>query len=248
MPPVWTVVVAAGSGRRFGTVKQYETLGGVPILQRSLLAARGVSDGVVAVVPAGHASSPERLADRVVAGARTRSGSVRAGLAVVPVDAAVVVVHDAARPLAGRGLFSLVIEAVQRGADAAVPAIPLTDTLRHRGGGLVDRADLVAVQTPQAFRADVLRSAHASDPEATDDASLVEAAGGKVVVVDGSPTNIKITHPADLVIAEALLRTGLLTEEPSVDGGANHPTAPSEARDRQAAAGADGPAGPGTLT
>ena len=94
------------------------------------------------------------------------------------------------------------------GAEAAVPAVEVTDTLRHRSGGPADRNGLVAVQTPQAFRAAALRRAHAAEPEATDDASLVEAAGGKVVVVDGSPANLKITRPIDLAIAEALLRFG----------------------------------------
>jgi 2-C-methyl-D-erythritol 4-phosphate cytidylyltransferase len=101
-----------------------------------------------------------------------------------------------------------VVEAVRGGADAAVPAVEVTDTLRHRSVGPVDRVGLVAVQTPQAFRAAALRGAHAGAPEATDDASLVEATGGKVVVVDGSAANLKITHPVDLAIAEALLRFG----------------------------------------
>jgi 2-C-methyl-D-erythritol 4-phosphate cytidylyltransferase len=202
----WVVVVAAGSGRRFGRPKQYEPLGGRRVLDWSLEAARAVATGVVLVVPADRVGKPEPAADAVVAGAATRSGSVRAGLAAVPAGAGVVVVHDGARPLAGQGLFSAVVDAVRSGADAAIPAVPVTDTLRRRTGGLVARDELVAVQTPQAFRAAALRAVHADAPEATDDASLVEAAGGKVVLVDGSPTNLKLTHPADLVVAEALLR------------------------------------------
>ena len=142
----------------------------------------------------------------VVGGGDTRSSSVRAGLAAVPGHADVIVVHDGARPLAGAELFARVVEAVREGADAAVPAVEVTDTLRHRSSGSVDRSGLVAVQTPQAFRAAALRRAHADEPEATDDASLVEATGGKVVVVEGSPANLKITRPIDLAIAEALLR------------------------------------------
>jgi 2-C-methyl-D-erythritol 4-phosphate cytidylyltransferase len=203
---VWVVVVAAGVGSRFGRPKQYEPLAGRRVLDWSLEAARAVADGIVVVVPAESVGKPEPGADTVVAGAATRSGSVRSGLAAVPVDAGVVVVHDGARPLAGPGLFAAAVEAVRGGADAAVPAVPVTDTLRRRTGGLVERDDLVAVQTPQAFRAAALRAAHAGGPEATDDASLVESAGGKVVLVDGSPTNLKLTHPADLVVAEALLR------------------------------------------
>jgi 2-C-methyl-D-erythritol 4-phosphate cytidylyltransferase len=83
--------------------------------------------------------------------------------------------------------------------------VAVTDTIRRRSGGAVDRSDLLAVQTPQGFRPGALRAAHAGEPEATDDVTLVESAGGKVVVVDGLPTNIKVTHPDDLVVAEALL-------------------------------------------
>ena len=145
-----------------------------------------------------------------VSGGATRSESVRNGLAEVPDDADVVVVHDAARPLATPALFSAVIEAVKSGADAAVPVVPVTDTVKRVEGDRVvetlDRAELVSVQTPQAFRADILRKAHASGGEATDDASLVEAIGGTVVVVPGERNNIKITTPDDLRIAEALLQ------------------------------------------
>ena len=212
MRSVWVIVVAAGSGSRFGRPKQYEELAGRPVLDWSLAAASatatGPDDGVVLVVQTDRASEPASGADRVVAGGTTRSSSVRAGLAAVPGDADVIVVHDGARPLAGAELFARVVEAVREDADAAVPAVEVTDTLRHRSGGAVDRDGLVAVQTPQAFRAAALRRAHAAAPEATDDASLVEAAGGKVVVVDGSLANLKITRPIDLAIAEALLRFG----------------------------------------
>jgi 2-C-methyl-D-erythritol 4-phosphate cytidylyltransferase len=218
MGRVWVVVVAAGSGRRFGGAKQYQPLAGRRVLDWSLAAARSVvgggdaasgggrDGGVVLVVAPGREGDDEPAADAVVAGATTRSGSVRAGLARVPDDADVIVVHDGARPLADADLFAAVVRAVHEGADAALPGVPVADTLRSRDGGVVDREGVVAVQTPQAFRAAALRAAHATATEATDDASLVEAAGGKVVVVDGSPSNVKITRPADLVVAEALLR------------------------------------------
>jgi 2-C-methyl-D-erythritol 4-phosphate cytidylyltransferase len=206
MSDVWVIVVAAGSGRRFGGAKQYASLAGRRVLDWSLDAARAVADGVVVVVAPEHAGDPEPAADAVVAGAATRSGSVRAGLARVPDEAQVVVVHDGARPLADATLFAAVVDAVRAGADAAVPGVPVADTLRSRDGGVVDREGVVAVQTPQAFRAAALRAAHAPEGEATDDASLVEARGGKVVVVDGIPGNLKITRPEDLVMAEALLR------------------------------------------
>ena len=210
---VWTIVVAGGSGTRFGGPKQFLSLGGRRVVDRAVEAARAASDGVVLVVPAGAPVEPDPAGaapvDAVVAGGSTRSASVRAGLAVVPADADVVVVHDAARPLAHVSLFERAVAAVAAGADAAVCAVPVTDTIKRVSGTSVvetlDRSALVAVQTPQAFRAEALRRAHGGEPDATDDAGLVEAAGGRVVVVDGDRRNVKITDPADLAVAEALL-------------------------------------------
>jgi 2-C-methyl-D-erythritol 4-phosphate cytidylyltransferase len=138
-----------------------------------------------------------------VAGGETRSASVRAGLAAVPDEAEVICVHDAARPLADAGVYQRVIDAIREGADGAVPAVPVSDTIKVVGAdGVIvatpDRAMLVAVQTPQAFRAEVLRAAHAAGGEATDDATLVEAMGGRVVTVPGDPRNRKITDRSDL--------------------------------------------------
>jgi 2-C-methyl-D-erythritol 2,4-cyclodiphosphate synthase len=146
----------------------------------------------------------------VVAGGATRSASVRAGLAAVPADARIVAVHDGARPLASLALFEAVVAGVRAGADAVLPGVGVGDTLKRVGPGgvveaTVDRDLLVAVQTPQAFAADALRRAHAGDPEATDDGALVEAIGGRVVVVAGEPTNLKLTHPGDLAVAEGRL-------------------------------------------
>lgn len=203
---MWSIVVAGGTGTRFGERKQYQRLGGVRVLDWSLRAAAAHSAGVVLVVPADVVEQDEPLAGAVVAGGATRSASVRAGLAAVPDDAEVIVVHDAARPAAAPAVWARVLAAVEAGADAAVPAVPVTDTLRAVGGATVDRARFVAVQTPQAFRSAALRGAHAAEPEGTDDASLVEAGGGRVVVVDGDPANIKITTPVDLALAELLCR------------------------------------------
>ncbi len=203
MSAVWVIVVAAGSGTRFGGAKQYEQLGDRRVMDWSLATAAEAADGVVAVVAEGAPDEPG--ADTTVVGGATRSASVRAGLAAVPPAAEVVVVHDAARPAASVELYAAVIAAVRRGADAAVPGVALTDTIRRRGGGLVDRDTLVAVQTPQAFAADRLRAVHADHPEATDDASLIDAAGGTVVLVDGEAHNRKITTPDDLLVAAALL-------------------------------------------
>jgi 2-C-methyl-D-erythritol 4-phosphate cytidylyltransferase len=198
--PVWVIVVAAGSGARFGAPKQYEPLGDRRVLDWSLAVARDAADGVVLVVPEDH-DTPEE-ADVVVTGGATRAASVRAGLAAVPEDAAVIVVHDAARPAASPELFDAVIEAVLAGADGALPGLPVVDTVKRVHDGRVvetlDRAELVAVQTPQAFRAAALRAAHAGGGDATDDGALVEARGGRVVVVPGDPDNVKVTSPADL--------------------------------------------------
>ena len=202
----WAIVVAGGRGERFGEPKQYLPLRDGRVLDWSLRAARADADGVVLVVPADRTDEDEPLATVVVAGGATRSGSVRAGLAAVPEDAAVILVHDAARPVPVPDVWRRVRAAIDAGADAAVPAIPVSDTLREVGGGTVDRSRFVAVQTPQAFTAPALRAAHAGAPEGTDDASLVEAAGGRVVVVDGDPANIKITTPVDLRLAELLCR------------------------------------------
>ena len=199
---VWAIVVAAGSGSRFGGAKQFEDLRGRRVVDWAVAASRSVADGVVLVVPADHVDDDAPAADAVVAGAGTRSGSVRAGLAAVPADVDVVVVHDAARPFASPALFEAVVAAVHGGADGAVPGMALADTIKRVVGGRVvatlDRAELVAVQTLQAFDAAALRRAHAAGGEATDDAALVEAAGGRVVVVPGDPANRKITERGDL--------------------------------------------------
>jgi 2-C-methyl-D-erythritol 4-phosphate cytidylyltransferase len=138
---------------------------------------------------------------------------VRRGLAAAPASAGIVVVHDGARPFASPALFRAVVDAVVGGADGAVPALPVTDTVKRVApGGVVqetlDRAELVTVQTPQAFAAGVLRAAHAAGAEATDDAALVEAAGGRVVAVPGEVGNRKLTLPADLTWAEERVTAG----------------------------------------
>jgi 2-C-methyl-D-erythritol 4-phosphate cytidylyltransferase len=201
---VWAVIVAAGSGDRFGGPKQYEPLGGRRVLDWSLGLAREACDGVALVVPRAYASDFEPGADLVVAGGPTRSASVRSGLAVLPPEADLVLVHDAARPRASLDLWDRVIAALEHGAEAVVPAVPVVDTLRLRGGGTADRSEFLSVQTPQGFTVAALKRAHASGAESSDDASLHEAIGGKVVVVDGETDNIKITTPSDLVALRAM--------------------------------------------
>lgn len=215
--PVWAVVVAAGSGTRFGRAKQFARLGGRPVVAWATEAVRSVADGVVLVLPPDRVEAAADLgADAVVAGGPSRSASVRLGLSAVPEEAVVVVVHDAARPLATADLFRAVLAGLEPGsdgvaADGAICAVPVADTLKRLEddgatvAGTVARDGLVAVQTPQAFRADVLRRAHRAGGEATDDAALVEAIGGTVRVVAGDPCNLKLTTPSDLDYAEHLL-------------------------------------------
>jgi 2-C-methyl-D-erythritol 4-phosphate cytidylyltransferase len=186
----------------------------------SVSSARTVADGVVLVVPdrshgVDRAVDDETDADAdwgadcVVTGGPTRADSVRAGLAAVPRDATVIIVHDAARPLASPALFAAVVGAVgEGGAEGAIPVIEVSDTLKRTSGGrvgsTVDRDGLVTVQTPQAFVADALRAAHLSGGQATDDAGLLEQMGATVRTVPGDPWNLKLTRPEDLDIAEAL--------------------------------------------
>ena len=208
---VAAIVVAGGRGVRFGGTKQFYDLGDETVAARAVRLARSVAGHVVLVVPEDYLGT-NHGADSVVAGGDTRAASVRAGLEVLPpVD--VVVVHDAARPLASADLFAAVVAEIEAGADAAIPALKVSDTVKRvvsREGRCVvtetlDRSDLVTVQTPQAFRRQVLERAHASLSDATDDAALVEAVGGTVVIIPGEYSNLKITEPHDLVrVATAL--------------------------------------------
>ena len=150
-------------------------------------------------------------ADLVVVGGASRADSVRAGLAVVPADAEVIAVHDGARPLFGRHVFLDCLAALAD-ADGAVPATVVVDTLKRADAGgrvahTVDRRELWAAQTPQVFRAAALRAAYAGSDASgsTDDASVLERAGAGVVVVPSIQANVKITTPADLPLAGALL-------------------------------------------
>ena len=210
---VWTVLCAGGAGRRFGSVKQYAELGGRRLIDHAVANALEASDFVVVGAPADDVTdlrwSFASTAIKVIAGGVLRSDTVRAALAVIPDSADIIVVHDAARPLAPPSLFHDVIAAVANGADAAVPGLPLNDTIKRVEGDVVvetlDRSQLVLVQTPQAFRADVLRAAHAGGDDATDDAALVERAGGKVVMVPGHAAAAKVTTPDDVLLMERFL-------------------------------------------
>ncbi len=207
---VAAVVVAAGQGQRYGGPKQFAVLNHDTVTAHSVRAARSVAERVVLVVPANYQGNGEG-ADVVVVGGATRAASVRAGLEECA-DADVIVVHDAARPMATPSLFSAVVDAVVAGADGAVPGLPILDTvkrIRHEGndtvvGATEARDQLVTVQTPQAFSRDVLIRAHATGEDATDDAALVESLGARVVVVAGEVDNVKITVPGDLARASSI--------------------------------------------
>src|SRR5918997_725511 len=204
------IVPAGGSGERLGAdrPKAFVVCAGRPLVEWSLEVLRAVCDRVVVAVPPGHCGG----ADFVVGG-QSRSASVRNALDAAP-EATVAVVHDAARPLLTRELVERCIDALEPGVDGAIAAAPMSDTVKEASPDgrvlrTLDRSALWAIQTPQAFRADALRDALRRDAAAlaaaTDDATLVEQAGGVVRVVEAPRENIKVTHATDLRIAEALL-------------------------------------------
>jgi len=205
---VWAVILAAGTSRRFGGSKQFETLRGVPLVERVIGTATEVCDAVVVVLPA-TSSDLDVPVTATVRGGVTRADSVRFGLAAVPDDAEIVVIHDSAHPLASTGLFRAVIEAVEGGAAAAVPVLPLAEALKHVEDDTVVKSPsmegLHIAQTPQAFRARVLRAAHAGAPQAIEDSVLVEELGETVVTVPGDPANVHVVTRRDLDVAERLV-------------------------------------------
>jgi len=200
---VWGIVVAAGIGSRFGKPKHELQLAGRPLwdwARRSLLEGGVGEVVVVGSVPGG------------VPGGERRRDSVAAGLAMIPDSISTVVVHDAARPLAGPDLVGRVLERLAVGDVAGVvPGVPVRDTLKRVDDGnvvdTIDRESLISVQTPQAFWTATLRAAHATDgDDAPDDASLLERSGETVAWVVGDPGNLKVTYPADLHVLEAMIR------------------------------------------
>jgi 2-C-methyl-D-erythritol 4-phosphate cytidylyltransferase len=209
---VWAVLVAAGRGERLGEErpKAFARLGSLPLLAEPLrrLDESEWIDGVVVVAPPEWEEPAILVAEEIgaskvaacVAGGLTRSASVRLGLDEVPGDADVVLVHDAARPVLPPELVPRLLDALAEGFDGAVPGLAVADTVKRVYDGVVvetpPRDQLVAVQTPQAFVASVLRDA--AGGEGSDCASLVEAAGGRVKVVQGDERLLKVTTPDDL--------------------------------------------------
>jgi 2-C-methyl-D-erythritol 4-phosphate cytidylyltransferase len=209
----WAVLVAAGRGERLGEdrPKAFVRLGELPMLAEPLrrLDESEWIDAVVVVAPPEWEEPAILLAEELgaskvtacVTGGETRSDSVRAGVAEVPEDAAVILVHDAARPLISDAVIGRVLHALGEGFDGAAPALPVADTVKRVDGGTVvetlERDSLVAVQTPQAFVAPVLRAALAGG-DGSDCASLVERNGGRIRIVDGDERLLKVTTRADL--------------------------------------------------
>jgi len=218
LPAFAAVVVAAGSGSRAGGAKQWRSLGGKPVIRWSVeaLLAAGAEDLIV-VIPAGaETEAGEALAGltgwRIATGGATRADSVRSGLAALggPPERPVLI-HDAARPLLDAAVIRRVLEALSD-ADGALPALAVADSLRRADDGLmadaVERDGLWRAQTPQAFRYRTVVDAYAawpSDEVATDEATVVQRAGGRVRIVDGDPRLMKLTFPEDFAMAEALL-------------------------------------------
>jgi 2-C-methyl-D-erythritol 4-phosphate cytidylyltransferase len=219
---VWAVLAAAGRGERLGSdrPKAFARLGGRPLLAESLqrLEESGWIDAIVIAAPPDWEEPSILVAEEIAAtkvssavtGGRSRSESVRLALAEVPEEAAVVLVHDAARPVLPEEVIDRVLAPLSEGWDGVVPAVPLADTVKRIDGDRVvetlPRDDLVAVQTPQAFLADTLRRAVSGDvSSATDCASLVEAQGGRVKVVEGDPRLLKVTDADDLALVESWL-------------------------------------------
>jgi len=222
---IWAVLVAAGRGERLGgdRPKAFVRLGELPLLAEPLrrLDECEQLDGVVVVAPAGWEEPAILLAEELgaskvaacVTGGETRADSVRAGVGEVPGDASVILVHDAARPLLPGGMVETLLRALGDGFDGAVPALAVTDTVKRTSNGVVaetlERSELVSVQTPQAFTAAALRAAleRASNSllQAPDCASLVEANGGRIRVVEGDERLLKVTTQTDLDCVAAWL-------------------------------------------
>ncbi|MEZ5259842.1 MAG: 2-C-methyl-D-erythritol 4-phosphate cytidylyltransferase [Ilumatobacteraceae bacterium] len=208
---VWAIVTAGGSGQRLAVRSRstWTSVGGA-FLQRAIDAGPDRRRRSVSLPdtdldpPAGGAPGRDP-----VAGGATRPDSVRNALAAVPGAATIIVVHGLSHPLAGPALVAAVVEAVRAGAAGAVPGLPVLDALKTVDGSghverTVDKTGVVQAQCPQAFAADVFRRAHAGSPEAAEDSELVEAVGGRVVVVPGDPANLHVATPRDLEIARYL--------------------------------------------
>lgn len=211
------IVVAAGSGSRAGGAKQWRVVAGRPVIAWSVeaLLKAGAREAVVVIAADAEATAQAALAGlsswRAVPGGATRAASVQAGLAALTADdAEPVLIHDAARPFLSADVIEALLQGLE-GADGALPALAVADSLRRAEDdfivGGVDRDNLWRAQTPQAFRLKTIRDAYAAwpnDEAATDEAAVVERAGGRVRLIPGDPRLLKLTYPEDFAMAEAL--------------------------------------------
>lgn len=223
----YEIIVAAGSGSRYGASlpKQFCDMGGRPLLMTTIERMRMSDPGAVIILvlsdemikPWGRICREHGFESPVLiaSGGTTRAESVRNAIAMIdPSEARRIGVHDGARPLVTPDIIKRLDHAIDNGADGAIPAVPVTDSLRivnasDGSSKAVDRTTFRAIQTPQFFRADLLAEAYSRffTPQATDDASLMEQAGFRnLQLVEGSPQNIKITNPGDIEIAMIYLR------------------------------------------
>ncbi len=208
----WALVLAAGSGARFGARKQFEPLGDRRVIDHVVATATGACDHTVLVLPPDH-EWPGDDVHATVAGGATHHDSFLAGLAAIPRSAEVIVVVSAAHPLATGALYRSVIDTVAGGADAATPAVALADALKRVDGttvtASVPKADIRSIQAPSAFAGPALREAASRarvvDEPAGEEVELIERAGFVPVTVAGEATNVHIATPIDLDIANALL-------------------------------------------
>ena len=234
--PVWAIVLAGGTSQRFGgSPKQFEPVGGVRMVDRTVAAARRTCDRVALVLPPGRDWDGEPV-DARAEGGDHQSESLRAGLATLPADAAIAVVADPAHPLASDALFRAVIDAVRRGADGAVPVVPILEVIQRVHDGhvveTVPKAELVLTQSPHAFRVPVLRTVHADRPRPVENSGLLVERGYRVDTVPGEPGNLHVTTPEEMAVvhrltpgrfahpARSALRTGVVhATAPTTDGG-----------------------------
>ncbi|MET0190393.1 MAG: 2-C-methyl-D-erythritol 4-phosphate cytidylyltransferase [Pseudonocardia sediminis] len=205
--PTWAIVLAGGRSTRFGRLKQFESLDGMRLVDHTVATARRTCDRVALVLPAGVEWDGEPV-DALAVGGDHASESLRAGLAVVSGDAAVVLVNSPAHPLASDRLHHDVIAAVRAGADGAVPVLPMLDVVQRVVDGRVvatlPKDGTVLTQAPQAFRAAALRSAHADRPRPVENSGLLVERGHVVVTVRGDPANLHVATEDDLAAVRRL--------------------------------------------
>ncbi len=203
----WAIVLAAGQGRRFGRLKQFERVGGRRLVDRVVDVARRTCDRVALVLPPGLGWDGPAV-DALAVGGDHQSESVRAALAAIPESAGIAVICDAAHPLASPALFTAVIGQVRAGAEAAVPIIPILEVVQRVADDVVvetlPKDGCFLTQTPQAFRLDVLRAVHADEPRPVENSSLVAERGHRVVTVPGDPLNLHVSTPRELAMADLL--------------------------------------------